>query len=55
MKRLYAKFMHYLRHKRGWPILDRGEAPCRWPFYRQRVALVRAYPWLYGVVWGDFR
>lgn len=34
---------------------DKGSSPCFWPLYRLRVRLVRRFPWLYSVVWGDFR
>ena len=39
----------------AWPLLDRNASPCFWPLWEKRVRLVRRYPWLYALVWMDFR
>lgn len=48
------RFLFWLRHKRGWPLIDSGD-PCLWPLFSCRVNLVRKHPRLYAIVWRDFR
>lgn len=35
-------------------FFDKGD-PIDWPLYRLRLRVVRRWPQMYAVMWGDFR